>query len=248
MSNLFKVDTVFFTVLGYPMSYIELVGTVLYLWSVWLISKRHMLTWPVGIVSVLLYMALFYQIRLYSDALEQIYYLGASGYGWWYWSRSPQRQHSITDVSFSSPRMVLVWLCVTLALSASLGGIMSNIHIWFPKIFPEAASYPYLDALTTIMSFVAMWQMVRKHIESWVYWIVVDVIGIWLYFTKDVKFISLLYVMLLFLAIRGLVNWIIVKAKVQGKNVRLGKDSPNKTLDQTPRKSRFFVKTGWFTK
>ncbi len=233
MSNLFRVDTVFFTVLGYPMSYIELVGTVLYLWSVWLISKRHMLTWPVGIVSVLLYMALFYQIRLYSDALEQIYYLGTSAYGWWYWSRSQQREHSITDVSFSSPRMVLVWLCVTLALSASLGGIMSHIHMWFPKIFPEPASYPYLDALTTIMSFVAMWLMVRKHIESWVYWIVVDVIGIWLYFTKDVKFISLLYVMLLFLAIRGFVNWLSVKAKVPGKNGRPGKGSSNKSVEQT---------------
>jgi nicotinamide mononucleotide transporter len=110
---------------------------------------------------------------------------------------------------------------------------MGHIHIWFPKIFPEAASYPYLDALTTIMSFVAMWLMVRKHIESWVYWIVVDVIGIWLYFTKDVKFISLLYVMLLFLAIRGFVNWISVKAKGPDNNGRQGKGSPNKSVEQT---------------
>ena len=76
MSNPLSVNTVFFTVLGYPMSYIELVGTILYLLSVWLIARRNMLTWPVGIVSVLLYMALFYQIRLYSDALEQVYYSG----------------------------------------------------------------------------------------------------------------------------------------------------------------------------
>ncbi|MFZ2359660.1 MAG: nicotinamide mononucleotide transporter family protein [Anaerolineae bacterium] len=57
------------------MSYVELLGTILYLWSVWLIAHRRVLTWPVGIISVLLYMALFYQIRLYADALEQIYYL-----------------------------------------------------------------------------------------------------------------------------------------------------------------------------
>ena len=218
MSNILRVDTVFFTVVGYPMSYIEFFGTVLYLWSVWLIAKRHVLTWPVGIVSVLLYMALFYQIRLYSDALEQVYYLGASIYGWWYWARSQQEEHLITDVSFSSRRAGFVWVCVTLALSATLGWIVSHIHVWFPQVFPEVASYPYLDALTTIMSLVAMWLMARKHIESWLYWIVVDVIGIWLYFAKDVKFISLLYVMLLCLAIRGLLNWISVRAKVQGKN------------------------------
>jgi nicotinamide mononucleotide transporter len=88
MLELLSVNTIAFTVIGYPMSYIELVGTLLYLASVWLIARKNMLTWPVGIVSVLLYMALFYQIRLYSDALEQVYYLGASVYGWWYWRRS----------------------------------------------------------------------------------------------------------------------------------------------------------------
>jgi len=62
MSNPLSVDVTFFTVLGYPISYIEFVGTVLYVLSVWLIARRSILTWPVGIVSVLLYMALFYQI------------------------------------------------------------------------------------------------------------------------------------------------------------------------------------------
>jgi nicotinamide mononucleotide transporter len=221
MINLLSVDTVFFTVLGYPMGYIELVGTVLYLWSVWLIAKRRMLTWPVGILSVLLYMALFYQIRLYSDALEQIYYLCASVYGWWYWSRSQHQSHTIADVSYSSRRAVLGWLAVTLALTVVLGGIMDRVHVWAPKLFPGAASYPYLDALTTVMSFVAMWLMARKHIESWVYWIVVDAIGIWLYFVKDVKFISLLYVLLFLLAIRGLIDWKRAGAQLQHKDEHL---------------------------
>lgn len=207
MSRFFSVDTVFFTALGYPMSYIEFVGTVLYLWSVWLITKRNMLTWPVGIVSVLLYMALFYQIRLYSDAIEQLYYLGASVYGWWYWSNTGQRENTVSDVTFSSTPAVLVWVAVTAVLSFLLGRIMRSVHLWMPQLFPEAASYPYLDAFTTVMSFVAMWLMARKHIESWVYWIVVDVIGIGLYFAKGVMFISLLYMMLLVLAIRGLLNW-----------------------------------------
>lgn len=88
MISWLRIDNIAFTVLEYPMSWIELVGTVLYLWSVWLIARRKMLTWPVGIVSVLLYLALFYQIGLYSDALEQVYYLGASVYGWVFWVRS----------------------------------------------------------------------------------------------------------------------------------------------------------------
>lgn len=207
MTALFNVNTVFFTVLGYPMSYVEFFGTLTYLWSVWLIAKRNVWTWPVGIVSVLLYLVLFYQIRLYSDALEQIYYLGASAYGWWFWARSKPEGNVITDVLYSSRRSVAGALVVTAALSVGLGYSMSRIHIWAPGVFPDAASYPYIDAVTTVMSFTAMWLMARKRIESWIYWIVVDVIGIWLYFVKDVRFISLLYVVLLGMAVKGLVDW-----------------------------------------
>jgi nicotinamide mononucleotide transporter len=205
-----SVDTIAFTVLGYPMSYIELVGTVLYLWSVWLIARRNILTWPIGIASVILYMILFFQIRLYADTLEQGYYLIASVYGWWHWSK-PVRQenasNSPVDVQYSSWKNITIALVITAVLSVVLSAVMSQIHLILPSLFPEPASYPFLDSLTTIMSFTAMWLMVRKHIESWFYWIVVDVIGIGLYFAKDVKFISLLYVILLILAVQGLWSW-----------------------------------------
>ena len=52
-----------------------------------------------------------------------------------------------------------------------------------------------------------MWLMARRRTESWYYWIVVNVIGIGLYYAKDVKLISLLYVILLVLAFRGLIEW-----------------------------------------
>ncbi|MGB8703327.1 MAG: nicotinamide riboside transporter PnuC [Thermosynechococcaceae cyanobacterium] len=207
IEHIVSVENIALVVLGYPLSYVELVGTILYLWSVWLISKRRILTWPIGIVSVLLYMALFYQIRLYSDTLEQIYYLGASVYGWRKWNQSPQKKGQITDVIYSSRRAIIAWIALTVVISAGTGLLMSRVHLWLPSIFPESASFPYLDALTTIMSFVAMWLMAQKKIESWFYWIIVDVIGIWLYFEKDVRFVSLLYVILLFLAINGLRMW-----------------------------------------
>ena len=107
-----------------------------------------------------------------------------------------------------SSQQTLGWvLGITLVLSVIVGAIMSRVHLWLPVLFPEAASFPYLDALTTIMSFTAMWLMARKRIESWHYWIVVDIIGIWLYYVKEVRFISLLYVILLIMAINGLRMW-----------------------------------------
>jgi nicotinamide mononucleotide transporter len=64
-----------------------------------------------------------------------------------------------------------------------------------------------IDAITTMASFVAMWLLSRKRVESWIYWIVIDVVAIWLYYIKDVKFLSLLYVILLGIAINGWLTW-----------------------------------------
>ena len=64
-----------------------------------------------------------------------------------------------------------------------------------------------IDAVTTVASFVAMWLLSKKRVESWIYWIVVDAVAIWLYFIKDFKFLSLLYVILLGIAINGWLTW-----------------------------------------
>jgi nicotinamide mononucleotide transporter len=202
-----SVETIAFVVLGYPMSYVEFFGTVLYLCSVWLISRRKVLTWPIGIVSVLLYMALFYQVRLYSDTLEQLYYLAASLYGWIVWNRSPTENGRISDVIYSDKKSLVLWIALTALVSITVGYLMSRAHLWQPNLVPEAAAFPYLDAVTTIMSFSAMWLMARKRIESWLYWIIVDIIGIGLYYTKGIKFVALLYVLLLGLAVNGFRMW-----------------------------------------
>jgi len=204
----FSIETIAFTILDYPMSYIEFIGTIFYLWSVWLIARKNILTWLIGIISVIIYFFLFYQIRLYSDAIEQIYYLGASIYGWWYWIKGLRDENDTQIiVRISSRKTIGLWAAVTLIISVMTGIFISRIHLIFPSLFPEPASYPFLDALTTVMSFSAMFLMAQKRIESWCYWIIVDVIGIWLYYTKGVKFISLLYVILLIMAINGLITW-----------------------------------------
>ncbi|MBF0227489.1 MAG: nicotinamide mononucleotide transporter [Desulfobacterales bacterium] len=191
------------------MSYIEFIGTILYLSSVWLISKKNMLTWPIGIFSVILYFFLFYQIQLYSDAIEQVYYLGASFYGWWYWKKGlKDKDDTNIIVKISDRKVIALWVLSTCILSIIIGIFMRKIHITLPTLFPEPASYPFIDALTTIMSFTAMFLMAQKRIESWVYWIIVDIIGIWLYYVKNVKFIALLYVILLVMAINGLRIWL----------------------------------------
>ena len=202
-----SVDTTFFTILGYPMSYVEFGGTILCLWSVWLVARRNVLTWPAGIASAVLYLALFYQIRLYADALEQLYYVISSVYGWWFWLRASRGEQDRAPVGFSPRRTILLTMALTALLSLALGIVVSRLNQWWPGLFPQPASYPLLDAATTMMSFTAQVLMARKRTECWVYWIIVDVIAIGLYYVKSVHFIALLYVILLCLATQGWLTW-----------------------------------------
>ena len=207
IQTIFSVNTIFFKILNYPMSYLEFFGTFFYLLSVILIAQKKMLTWPIGLISVVLFGILFYQIQLYSDTIEQIYYFSACIYGWIYWNKNEASLNGAIDFRYSGLKHLLTWGLITTILTFFLTFFMKDIHNLLPKLFPKPASFPFLDALTTIMSFVAMFLMAQKRIESWLYWIIVDLIGIILYFVKDVKFISFLYVLLLVIALRGFSKW-----------------------------------------
>lgn len=210
MFSFFSIDNVFFSVLGYPMSYLEFVGTILNIASVWLVARKHVLNWPVGIVAVVLFGALFFQIRLYSDFAEQIYYLVSGFYGWWVWTKAGKDGMDSAGTTLirngTLKERVLTGAFVLIGTIA-LGWFMAHVNSWWPSIFPEPASFPYLDAVTTVMSFAAQMLMIFRVIDNWYLWIAVDVIGIWLYAVKEVRFVSLLYVVFLVLATMGLFEW-----------------------------------------
>lgn len=207
MEAFFKVNTIFFTVVGYPMSYIEFFGTILNIWCVWLVAKNKTLNWPVGIVATILFGFLFLQIHLYADFLEQIYFLLTGFWGWWAWSAGRKAPKEERPVGILSNTHRIAWVAVIVVGTALLGYLTAHLHLLLPQFFTEAASFPYLDSFTTVMSFVATIFLVRKEIEAWYLWILVDIIGIGLYWIKDVHLISLLYVVFLILATNGLLTW-----------------------------------------
>jgi nicotinamide mononucleotide transporter len=208
--SVFSVNAIFFTVLGYPMSYIEFVGTVLNIVSVWLVIRKNIWTWPVGIIAVMLFAVLFYQIQLYSDCIEQLYFFVTGFYGWRVWIR-PRADAGNTkkylDISYSSGKTQLVTTSIIITGTIIMGFVMSRIHIYLPSLFPNPAAFPYLDAFTTVMSFAAQVLMAHKKMESWYLWICVDVIGIGLYYIRGVRFVSILYIIFLVLATNGLIVW-----------------------------------------
>jgi nicotinamide mononucleotide transporter len=207
--NVFSVNKVFFTVLGYPMSYIELSATLLIVIYVLLITRKIVWAWPLGIFTFSLFAVLFYQVRLYSDFFEQFYYIGNCFYGWRVWMvfRKKNESSNEPDVSYCTGKGYVIAALIIAAGGTVLGFTMSRIHNWLPALFPQPAAYPYIDATATIMGFVAAALMAQRKIESWYLWICVNLICIWLYYARNVKFVAILYIFFLALAVNGLITW-----------------------------------------
>lgn len=167
-----------------------------------------------GIIGTVLYIFLFYQIQLYSDLIEQVYFLATGFYGWRVWtSIGVSTANSKKDIQKVPNSQRINIALILLVGTWLLAYITSNLNIRLPTYFTEPASFVFLDAFTTILSFIATILLVQKKLEAWYLRILVDIIGIWLYYVKGVQFIAAEYVLFLILA----TSWLMQRIKLYKK-------------------------------
>ena len=68
-------------------STIEICASLAGFVSVYLVIKRNIWCWPVGLLQVALYVFVFYQVKLYSDMALHVIYIFMQLYGWWHWRK-----------------------------------------------------------------------------------------------------------------------------------------------------------------
>ena len=201
--NILDINNIAFEILAYPVSYLELIGTLFGLFSVYFASKANILTWSTGIVNVIFFAALFYQVHLYADMFLQFYFFVVTIYGWVNW-KSKTDDNKITESNTSTK--ILLGLAIMIGTGIS-GFLFSNIHTYLPTYFETPTSFPYADSFIMVSSIVATIMLAKKKIETWYLWITVDVVATMLYCSKGIYFLSLEYLIFLMLASYGLLNW-----------------------------------------
>jgi nicotinamide mononucleotide transporter len=201
--HFFYIENTAFSIIGYPISYVELIGTVFGLISVYYASKANILTWSTGIVNEVFLFILFFQVHLYADMFLQVYFFIVTIYGWYNWNTSTV-ENKIAVISTKARWLITIIIIAGWLLS---GLLIKNIHLYLPHYFKVAAAYPFTDSLVMVLSIVATVLLAKKKIENWHLWILVDVICIILYFKKGVYFLSLEYLIFLGLASYGLYHW-----------------------------------------
>ncbi len=204
ISSLFDINEIAFTLAGYPLSYVELIGTIFGMASVWFSTQQSILTWPAGIINIIFFIALFFQVQLYSDVILQFYYFGMSIYGWINWKKQFQRQQSI--VVLKNKERIRMGVFILFATIVS-GFIMTQIHLWLPSLFSKPAAFPFLDSAIAVMSIMAMVLMAKRVLENWVLWLFVNILCVYVYAAKHILFTSFEYALFFILALIGFYQW-----------------------------------------
>jgi len=178
------------------MNWIELTATVFGLACVLLTIRESIWCWPTGLVQVLLFIYIFYEAKLYSDAILHVIYVFLQIYGWHHWLYGGARRNALPVTQLR--RSFAFWIAGVLLATVGWGWIMASY---------TDASVPYGDAYTSAASLAAQWLLARKKLESWLLWISVDVVAVGIYYYKELYFTTGLYAVFLVLATIGYLRW-----------------------------------------
>jgi nicotinamide mononucleotide transporter len=189
---------------------VELLGALLGILYIFFSIRQHILTWPTGLFTSLLYIIVFFRSGFYADMGLQVYYVGVSIYGWYYWIKGGKRETGNTPQKVPvrrTPRKVWLW------------GIPATIVVYALLLFSllrfTDSTVPFMDALTTALSITATWMLARKYIEHWLIWIFTDLVSAGLYVYKSLWPTVILFLVYTVMAISGYLEW---KKDLERKN------------------------------
>ncbi|MFA6769781.1 MAG: nicotinamide riboside transporter PnuC [Bacteroidales bacterium] len=168
-----------------------------------LVAKGNIFNYLFGLINVSLYAWISYKAALYGDsALNAFYYLPMQFVGWYSWIGKRSHEQSVTVMA---KRMVtkerVLLLLFTIATVA--------ITAWILDLLKDPQ--PIKDASTTILSIIAMYLMVRRYMEQWALWVVVNIISVVMWvvaFTKGESHSMLMVIMWLFYLANSLNGWV----------------------------------------
>lgn len=178
------------------LQHIEIVATLCSLTYIILLINERIACWAFGIVGSALSIYLFIASNLYSEAILYSFYVVMGIWGWVRWS---QRSANNANPIISQPLPTHFMYVATAATSGILLG-------YFFDQTTDAAR-PYIDALTTTFSFAATYMEVKKVLQTWHYWLVLNAISIWLYQDRNLDIYAGLTVVYTVLSVYGFMQW-----------------------------------------
>lgn len=165
--------------------------------GVWLMTRRSLWAFPVGLVAVSVQGVLFWDAKFYTDAVLQGFFFGCLAYGWWHWT-----QHK--GAAPELPVTRLRWRTRLVGVLAA-GVLTAGWGTWLGA--NTDAPMPYRDAFIAAFSVLGQIWQVRKRLENWPVWATVNLVAIASYWSAELAFTAFLYGLYLVLGLIGWWSW-----------------------------------------
>lgn len=182
--------------------------------SVYYSIKKNIWVYPTGIISTLLYVYILFNFGLLGDCMINVYYTVISIYGWILWSKNSVDNIHV-DVKWAEKKE---WVYGILLFIISL--ILVTVVYYFKPYIDNRFSMKgvnlglyhldranWLDVITTSTFLLGMWLMAKRRIDSWIFWIIGDIICIPMMIYKGLGITSVQYLVFTIMAISGYANW-----------------------------------------
>ena len=180
---------------------IEIIAVATGLLSVWYSKKINVLVFPIGIISVLLYVFIFIKNGLFANAVINFLYFVISVFGWWNWIKDNgqqttdnSRQSDSLSVTFLNKRQRVLTLAIVIIL------------LFISKIF-TADTPTFLDYFTGVLGLGGMLLTALKKVENWVLYLLCDIILIPLCIVNGLYLTVLQYIIYAIIAVMGYISW-----------------------------------------
>ena len=181
---------------------VELTAVVAGIISVWLAKKENVWLYPVGLISVFLWIYLCWIGKLFGQSLINLFFLIMNFYGWYNWLSKDENNQPNVIIKHNNSKQNLIVLIVSTLLSFAV----------FYSLLPfqekgALKEFVVIEAIITALNFVAMWLMAWKRVENWLLWIIGDIMCIPLFIHKDYPLGVIQFVVFIMMAYLGYREW-----------------------------------------
>ncbi len=184
------------------MSPMELTPVVFAMAYLLLAVRENVWCWLFGFLSTAIYTVLFWDVSLLMESALNVYYMAMAVYGWYQWTRGgtngDDRPHALPVRSMSGAQHAVV--IAGIAIFSLVSGYLLSEH--------SSAAWPYIDSFTTWASVITTYLVARKYLQNWLYWIVIDSVGIYLYELRGLQLTAALFALYVVISIFGYVSWL----------------------------------------
>ena len=157
--------------------------------------RQNILCWYAAFLSTAIYTFLYWDVSLYMESILNVYYLLMAIYGWANWNNKKD-QIDLPIIEWSINKH-FISILIILFFTLVSGFLLNNTE----------AARPYLDSFTTWGSVFTTYMVTQKILSNWLYWLVINGVGIFLNIDKELYLTALLLLSYQVISILGFINW-----------------------------------------